>query len=373
MIRVLYIARYHTPSMERKIALVAAQPDLAVWLVRPSVWQDEYGKRPVQTVAEGYRMVAVPLLGQANEPHRAIYRTLTFAMRAARPHLIHAEEEPDSLAALQIALARRLFAPQAKLILHTWQNINRRKSWYVWWVTRAALRSADSILCANREAVSVLVQMGYDNPTAVIPPQGVDTQIFRPPPYRLPSESFTIVYAGRLVKEKGISTLIEAIRLLASGARLQLVGEGPYRAEAQALAHAARAHDQIRFAPPVSAEGMAHVLAQADVVVLPSQTTPVWKEQFGRILIEAMACRVPVIGSDSGAIPEVIGEAGLVFPEGDATALADCLRRLVESPDLRRDLAERGYARVMQHYTQERIAEQTVDFYRRLLTTQGHP
>jgi glycosyltransferase involved in cell wall biosynthesis len=367
MIRILYIARYHTPGMEHKIALMASQPDLAIWLVRPSAWQDEYGKRSVQTAAKGYNVVTAPLLGQANDPHRAIYQTLTFAMGVARPHLIHAEEEPDSLAALQIVLARRMLAAQAKLILHTWQNINRRKSWYVWWVMRTVLRSADSVLCANREAMSILNQMGYARPTAVIPPQGVDTQIFRPPAHRLPSAKFTIVYAGRFVKEKGLGTLFEAIRALGAEVQLQLVGDGPYRAEAQALARADRVYEQILFVPPVSAERMAQVLAQANAVVLPSQTTPVWKEQFGRILIEAMACRAPVIGSDSGAIPEVIGDAGLIFREGDANGLADCLRRLIESPDLRRDLSDRGYRRVMQLYTQERIAEQTAQFYRQMM------
>ncbi|MFN3763829.1 MAG: glycosyl transferase family 1, partial [Anaerolineae bacterium] len=91
--------------------------------------------------------------GRTNDPHRALYQTWTFGLRAVRPHIIHAEEEPDSLAAMQIILARRLFAPQAKLILHTWQNVNRPKRWYVWRVTRVSLREADAILCANREAV----------------------------------------------------------------------------------------------------------------------------------------------------------------------------------------------------------------------------
>ena len=104
--------------------------------------------------------------------------------------------------------------------------------------------------------------------------------------------------------------------------------------------------------------------------MLPSRTTPVWKEQFGRVLAEAMACKVPVIGSDSGAIREVIGDAGLIFPEGNVAALADCLRLLNASPSLRHDLAERGYVRASGLYTQEHIAEQTADFYRQLMRPQ---
>jgi len=102
-------------------------------------------------------------------------------------------------------------------------------------------------------------------------------------------------------------------------------------------------------------------------VVLPSCTTRVWKEQFGRILVEAMACKVPVVGSDSGAIPEVVGDAGLIFPEGDAAALAECLRQLKESPELRQELAERGYVRAATHYSQERTGSLSVNFYKEVL------
>jgi glycosyltransferase involved in cell wall biosynthesis len=102
-------------------------------------------------------------------------------------------------------------------------------------------------------------------------------------------------------------------------------------------------------------------------VVLPSCTTRVWKEQFGRILVEAMACKVPVVGSDSGAIPEVVGNAGLIFPEGDVAMLAECLQRLKESPELRHELAERGYVRATTLYSQEHIGRLSVNFYKEVL------
>jgi glycosyltransferase involved in cell wall biosynthesis len=124
---------------------------------------------------------------------------------------------------------------------------------------------------------------------------------------------------------------------------------------------------QVEFSAAVSADQMPACLAEADVLVLPSRTTPVWKEQFGRVLVEAMSCGTPVVGSDSGAIPEVIGDAGLIFAEGDAEALAACLRRLAQSPELRRELGERGRRRVAEHYTVERIARQTVELWRGLL------
>ena len=133
VIRVLHIARYRAPSMEHKLEIMAAWPGLALWLVRPAFWKDEYGRKEVRPVVPGCPVFRVPMLGRTNDPHRALYRTLSFGLQAVRPHIIHAEEEPDSLAALQIVLARRLFAPQAKLILHTWQNVNRPKRWMYGW------------------------------------------------------------------------------------------------------------------------------------------------------------------------------------------------------------------------------------------------
>lgn len=366
MIRVLHIARYHSPTAESKLAWLGAQPDLELWLIRPAVWEDEYGRVSVRPQVPGCRVRTVPMMGRPNDPHRAVYRTLSFWLPAVRPHLIHAEEEPDSLAALHIALARNLFAPRAKLVLHTWQNLNRPKKPHVWAVIRLAFAQAQAILCATNGAFRVLREMGYRGPVAVIPQVGVDTRLFRPAE-RLPTSGpFVAAYAGRLVPEKGLDTLLEAVGRLGPGVRLRVIGDGPARADLQRLAARLGLGDRVEWLPPVPGDRMPEVLARVDVLVLPSRTTRVWKEQLGRVLLEAMACKVPVVGSDSGAIPEVVGDAGLIFHEGDAAALAGCLQRLRDSPELRRELGERGYARVLAHYSQERIAARTAVFYREL-------
>jgi glycosyltransferase involved in cell wall biosynthesis len=194
----------------------------------------------------------------------------------------------------------------------------------------------------------------------------VDTRVFRPLG-RQPSEAFVVAYAGRFVPEKGLDTLLQAVADLGSGVELWLIGNGPDRPVLESLSQELGIEERVRWIEPVSSEKMAEILARVDVVVLPSCTTRVWKEQFGRILVEAMACKVPVVGSDSGAIPEVVGDAGLIFPEGDATALAECLRRLKESPELRHELAERGYVRATTLYSQEHIGRLSVNFYKEVL------
>ena len=205
--------------------------------------------------------------------------------------------------------------------------------------------------------------MGYQGPAEVIPPIGVDTRVFSPQERRLDSSVFRVAYAGRFVPEKGLDILMQAVARLGPGVELWLIGDGPQRTALQALARDLGIGERVRWVPPVSPEQMPGLLAQVNAVVLPSRTTPVWKEQFGRILVEAMACGVPVVGSDSGAIPEVIGDAGLIFPEGDVEALMECLNRLRQSSHLQAEFAQRGLARA-RLYDQETIARQTIAFYK---------
>ncbi len=368
MIRVLFIARYRDPTMDRKLVLMARHPDLAIREVRPRVWEDELTRVEQGEDANiSLEQTAVAMIGRPADPHRAMYRTPDFGMARFRPHLIHVEEEPDSLAALQVALARRAFAPRAKLLLYTWQNIDRPRAPHVRWVMNRTLAAAGGVLCANQEARAILERHGYRGRLWVLPSIGVDMRTFVPCAGRRPAGTFVAGYVGRLVPEKGLDTLVEAVARLGPEVELVFVGAGSYHAALEARAAAAGLGGRVRFQPPVPPAQVAEHMCRLGALVLPSRTTVVWKEQFGRVLAEAMACRVPVVGSNSGAIPEVIGDAGLVFPEGNIEALAGCLRRLADSPELRRDLAERGYARVRRLYAQEVIAEQTVMCYRSMV------
>jgi glycosyltransferase involved in cell wall biosynthesis len=110
-----------------------------------------------------------------------------------------------------------------------------------------------------------------------------------------------------------------------------------------------------------------HYFSGLDVLVLPSLTRANWKEQFGRVLIEAMACDVITVGARSGAIPEVIGDAGLTFEEGNVEELRSQLQRLIDEVVLREELRQKGRDRVTQNYTQAAIARHTVEVYRQVL------
>jgi glycosyltransferase involved in cell wall biosynthesis len=157
-----------------------------------------------------------------------------------------------------------------------------------------------------------------------------------------------VIYAGRFVESKGIEILLQAYQRLSDRSKtsLLLVGGGP-------LEESARGIEGVRVVGAVRPSELAPLLSLAEVVVLPSLTTPAWKEQFGRVLIEAMACGVPVVGSDSGEIPNLINATGggIVSPEGDPVALAHNIDLLMSDLPLRMLLAERGLAAVRLQYS----------------------
>jgi glycosyltransferase involved in cell wall biosynthesis len=107
------------------------------------------------------------------------------------------------------------------------------------------------------------------------------------------------------------------------------------------------------------------MLKAFDVLVLPSVTIlPEHREQFGRVLVEAMAAGVPVVGSSSGAIPEVIGNAGLVVPERDPLALAQATDRILTEPALRDTFVARGRQRAASRFSWPVVADQTLDLFK---------
>ena len=137
---------------------------------------------------------------------------------------------------------------------------------------------------------------------------------------------------------------------------LVFMGTGPLAARIEA---AAREDSRIRALSPMTYPEIATFLQLLDVLVLPSRTSsgPVWwKEQFGHILIEAMACGVATIGSSCGAIPEVIGEPDCIFPEADVGALGNLLRRALRDDVWRAAKSGAGRARVLANYTHEELA-----------------
>jgi len=347
-----------------KLEAIAAYPDVDLTVVVPPEWRDERGTlRLEREHTQGYNLVVEPIAFNGSF-HLHYYPGLAARVRAARPDLLHIDEEPYNFATFHaLRLARR---HKARALFFSWQNLLRRYPFPFNLLERAVLRGADFAIAGNHEAVGVWRMKGYRGPMEVIPQFGVDPDMFTLAPPRPPGAEFTVGYAGRLVDEKGIDLLLQAVGWLEPPYRVRLLGAGPARARLERTARALNIAGRVTFLGWQPSSQMPAFLHGLDVLVVPSRSRPNWKEQFGRVLIEAMACGVPVVGSTCGEIPNVIAEAGLIFPEDDVGALAEQLRALQGDPALRARLAQRGRARVLARYTQQQIAQQTVMAYRRI-------
>jgi glycosyltransferase involved in cell wall biosynthesis len=348
---------------QRKLEEIARLDVELVTLVPPS-WRDERGETPLERVyTDGYRLQEIPIRLNGNF-HLHYYPGVARHVREFRPDVVHIDEEPYNLAAWQALYQARRCG--AKSLFFSWQNIARQYPPPFNWGERWVLNHVDYALAGTDSAAQVWRDKGYGGPMAVIPQFGTDPDLFAPAPQR-PERTFTIGYFGRLVEEKGVDLLLNAASHLHGDWRLVLLGAGPMRDALAAQAAALGIADRVEFRAQVLSVEMPAHYHDLDALVLPSRTRANWKEQFGRVLVEAMASGVPVVGSDSAAIPGVIGGAGLIFPEGDAVALARHLTCLQTDAALRDDLARKGRERALAHFTHAQVAAATVDVYREMM------
>jgi glycosyltransferase involved in cell wall biosynthesis len=298
--------------------------------------------------------------------HAHFYRGLDALVQRFQPQAVHIDEEPYNLATFQAMRSAQRHGAQA--LFFTWQNLLRRYPPPFSSFERYNLAHAACAIAGNREAQEVLRAKGYRGLIHVLPQFGVDPALYRKekPPH--PSTTFVIGYIGRLVEEKGVHILLHAVAGLDGDWILKLVGTGPYASSLRALSARLGLEERVVWGGQVPSADTPRALNSLDVLVLPSLTRRNWKEQFGRILIEAMACEVPIVGSSSGEIPHLVADTGLIFPEGDVEALRNALSKLMHDPELCLELGQKGRARVLAHYTQQQIAAETHAIYQRLLS-----
>nr|WP_290670398.1 glycosyltransferase [Ardenticatena sp.] len=368
--RVLYLSKaLVVGAYQRKIEELAAL-GLEIHLAVPPAWRDERGVQPLELAhTRGYTLWQVPILFDGSY-HLHMYLRLGDVLDAVRPDLLHIDEEPYNLATAHAAwLARRRGIP---FLFFTWQNLLRHYPPPFAHMERFVYRHAACAIAGNRDAAHVLRRKGFAGDIDIIPQFGVDPALFSPPAER-PPHPFTIGYAGRFVPEKGLLVLLDALASLPGEWRFIGRGSGPLLDTLQQRALELGMRDRVAWEPPLPSTRMADFYRELDVLVLPSLSRSNWVEQFGRVLIEAMACGVPPIGSDSGEIPHVIGDAGLVVPEGNAQALRDALHRLMTTPDLLAALRLRARERVLARFTQAQIARRTMQVYTRICGTPCKP
>jgi glycosyltransferase involved in cell wall biosynthesis len=353
-------------------------PDVALHLIAPATWNtDLRGTLAFERLAAlrcGVTTLPAVFSGRGS---LHFYIGAAKCVRQFQPDLIFLDEEPWSLCALQFMLLAR--SARARVVFYTKENLHRRYPLPFRLIERMMLRSTAAAAVISAETAAVLRAKGYRGPSYTLP-HGFEPEWFHPVAsaerrLALGLEGTVIGYVGRLAAEKGVGDLIEAFARLRAGVSeptgLLIIGSGPQEAELRRAVTTAGLDNVVKFIPAIAHNEIAEYYSCIDVLVVPSRTTARWKEQFGRVLVEAMACGVCVVGSDSGEIPAVIGGAGLVFAEGDVGALTERLRAVTIDPQLRTRLAEQGRQRAMEAYSHPVVAEQLVALWRAAME-QGH-
>jgi glycosyltransferase involved in cell wall biosynthesis len=374
-------------NREKLRELARLDPNIEVMVVVPKRWKPGGVQKKLvesQPVDEGnFRVVPVSNFSKNQQGLLTFGLDLFGILKEFKPDIIQVEQGAKSLGYAQFITYNRLLNLKAKNVFFTWWNLPYEVKFPLSALERYNLNHTDGVVVGNQDGATILRDHGYTGAMTVLPQLGVDEQLFCPQnvldlreELGIEPQEFVVGFVGRFVEEKGLMTLAKALQGLGDRPwRWLLLGRGPLRDSLEAWAHQQGVADKLTFVESVPHDQVSRYINLLDTLLLPSETTyrfktlssVGWKEQFGHVLIEAMACRVPVIGSDSGEIPHVIGESGLVFPEGDADRLRDCLLKLMENPELAGELAQRGYHRALAEYTNRAIAQKQLAFYQELL------
>ena len=374
-------------NCEKLRELARLEPEIEVTVVVPRRWRPGGVQNKIietQPYQEDlFRVVPISNYSENNQGLLTFGVDIIPLLRQFRPQIIQVEQGAKALGYAQLITLNKLLNLKAKNLFFTWWNLPYELKFPVSLLESYNLRNTDGLIAGNQDGAKILQQHGYQGLIKVMPQLGVDENRFRPQSqpelrsqFNIQPDDFVVGFVGRFVEEKGLITLGLALSNLKKYPwKWLLLGRGSLQPILMEKAAEWGIKDRLIWVETVAHDEVPRYINLMNTLVLPSETnnqfqtlTAVgWKEQFGHVLIEAMASKVPVIGSNSGEIPYVIKDAGLIFPEGDVEALKNCLVSLMEQPSLAENLAQLGYERAMNHYTNKALARQQLDFYKQLL------
>ena len=374
-----YITRV---NREKWKVLSKLYDDVELKVIFPTRWPTHLFDHKVKKInGEDFKnchFLALPAFNVGNEVAYGYFpRAFFYMMKDFRPDVVHVEQGDNALSYFQSILTAKILRINAKFLFFTWVNWEAHfslKYCLFWkWIEKVNRFFSVGAIVGNQDAKKILQKKGFEKNVTVLPQLGVDSRLFVPAKqtkFNENQQNKYVCFVGRIVEEKGIKLLIDVFAKLSKlfpSWRLMFIGNGPYRKQLIDRVISYNILDRVKFKDPVAHSGVVKLLQHMDILVLPSFDTSNWKEQFGHVLIEAMACGVPVIGSSGGEIPNVIDKAGLVFEQKNEEELKKCLQKLMKDATLREKLRKDGCRRVLQNYTHDIIARKTYMFWKKML------
>lgn len=338
-------------------------------MVLPSQWKNEYGTYFQSEMLAGFDadLVTAPVLMNGSVP---LYVYRLFAkrlLRNRRPGIVYSHNEPYALSTFQWCQASASNG-HIPFGFFSCQNLVKRYPLPFRWGESWVYRNSSFAFPITQSVDEVHRQKGYRGPATILP-LGFDPKLYFPANdiaqrHMTASGPFRLAFVGRVVEEKGLLTLVKAlVQVTDLEWRLIVVGYGPHEPAIKAELAKCGIADRVEWRGFLPHDHVAAFYESVDALVLPSESRPNWKEQFGRVLVEALACGTPVVGSDSGEIPNIIRTSGggLVFKEADVESCAVALRQLMANVPARANMAVRGNAYVNEHYALPKLADRFAD------------
>lgn len=356
--KIAFISHVYLVSENQK-KLSALTRYAEIFLITPPVWRDYIFKKVKMNEKNiDFKYFKIPAFFYGNEM-RYFFKSITLNFNRIKPDFI-VVDNGISLVYLQSIITKKIFLRNSKIGFFTWVN-TPLDSRLIKLIKNFCLKNTDFAIFGNSDAAKIHLRK-FSFPYIILPQLGVDLEHFEnAKPAQIEVEGFVIGYAGRIIKEKGIYTIIDAAKKLEFKTTVLFVGAGE---ESENIKnYAKKCGVKLKIIPPVPHRNMPEILKKMDVFVLASITTDYWKEQFGHVIIEAMAAGVPVIGSSSGEIPNVIKDAGIIFRENNVDELICAIKKIHENKSFKDTLIEKGKKRVIENFTHDAVARKIIDFF----------
>ncbi len=324
-----------------------------------------------------YRKLSFPLL-----PFQYFLFSASFNFRKFRPDIIHIEYDPWNLIFLQTLFIKTLFRRKTPIICTIKQNTYTEYGFFITKIKdligKRCVKKVNCFIAISRKAASLYMKRFNVSSEKFVYSAlfGVDVDLFKPCTqerrktirgvYKLPENSFTIGYVGRFDRVKGVETLVGAIKKAreSSGADLHLAFIGGGNSE-DFLLKESKNNDWLHVLPKASREKVADFLKTLDIFVMPSHITEYHEEHDGIALLEAMSTGLPCIGTNSGIIPEILEDNGIIVKAGDEDGLSSEILKLFYDKELRKKLGLLGRKTIMDKYSVESVASRHYEAYKR--------
>lgn len=315
-------------------------------------------------------------------PYGMNYRMFGLEKEIDGVDIIHAAETYNGYSYQGARVRNR---QKKRLVLTIWENVpflscrTFRGLWGNEKVVRYVRDSADLFIAITERAGKALAIEGVSQDRIRVIPAGVDTDRFAPGKpdeamadrLHVTGDDLVVLFVGRLTREKGVYDLIYAAKLASADPELRSVkfliaGEGSEKQRLVSLIKMLGIDDKVKLIGNFSYQDMPKVYSVVDAFILPSIPVQWWQEQFGMVLVEAMASGLPIISTMSGSIPEVVGDAGILVQPGDPVSIYGAIKNLASDGARLRHLGRMSRHRAEKEFDIRRISGMIGDAYREL-------